>query len=125
MLRLASKIYGMMNFLEQGTYGRIGANGLTAIKERQYERARELTPGILRSFEVIEAVLRGQPRRQFFIFPPPCLRFVGASDAALEQPRQGSGGFLHRLVGRPWRDQGSLCGRSPSGSVRPLRARRS
>ena len=82
-----------MNFLEQGTYGRIGANGLTAIKERQYERARELTPGILRSFEVIEAVLRGQPRRQFFIFPPPCLRFVGASDAALEQPRQGSGGF--------------------------------
>ena len=31
-LGTASKIYGMMNFFEQGTYGRIGANGLTAIK---------------------------------------------------------------------------------------------
>ena len=65
------------------------ALGQVSIKERQYERARELTIGILRSFEVIEAVLRDQPWRQFFIFPPPCLRFVGASDAALEQPRQG------------------------------------
>ena len=36
----ASKIYGMMNFLEQGTYGRIGANGLTATKKRQYEVGR-------------------------------------------------------------------------------------
>ena len=45
------------------------------------------------SFEVIEVVLRDKSRRQFFIFPPPCLRFVGASDVALERPKQGTGGF--------------------------------
>ena len=96
----ASKIYGMMNFLEQGTYGRIGAQGLAPIKERQYEKGSVLTTRILKSFEVIEAILRDKPKRQFFIFPPPCLRFVGASDAALECPGQGTGGFC--IV---WMDQ--------------------
>eukprot|EP00435_Cladocopium_sp_Y103_P069933 s345_g34.t1 len=55
---VTSKIYGIMNFLEQGTYGRIGTNGLVAIKERQYEKARRLTPPSLHSFEVIQAALR-------------------------------------------------------------------
>ena len=89
----ASKIYGMMNFLEQGTFGRIGAQGLSPIKERQYERERHLTPQILSSFDVILTILRDKPRRRFEIFPKPCLRFVGASDAALEQPKEGTGGF--------------------------------
>ena len=89
----ASKIYGMINFRQQGTYGRIGANGLTPITKRQYEKGTSLTVQILTSFEVIEVVLRDKSRRQFFIFPPPCLRFAGASDVALERPKQGTGGF--------------------------------
>jgi hypothetical protein len=59
----ASKIYGMINFRQQGTYGRIGANGLTPIKERQYEKGTSLTVQILTSFEVIEVLLRDKSRR--------------------------------------------------------------
>ena len=89
----AAKIYGMMNFLEQGTFGRIGAQGLSSIKERQFERVRHLTPQILSSFDVILAILRDKPRRRLEIFPRPCLRFVGTSDATLERPKEGTGGF--------------------------------
>ena len=52
------------------TYGRIGAHGLTPIKERQYEKGHALTTRILKRFEVIEAILRDKPKRQFFIFHP-------------------------------------------------------
>ena len=89
----AAKLYGMMNFLEQGTFGRIGAQGLSSIKERQIERERHLTPQILSSFDVILAILRDKPRRRLEIFPRPCLRFVGTSDATLERPKEGTGGF--------------------------------
>ena len=43
---VASKIHGMMNFLEQVTYGRIGANGLATIKERHYQRTHWITQQI-------------------------------------------------------------------------------
>ncbi|CAE7218895.1 FCPB [Symbiodinium sp. CCMP2592] len=91
---LASKLYGMLNFLEQGVYGRIGTGGIGALKERQYEAARELTPAIRSSFEVIRAILALRPRRSVEVLPSPCARFVAASDAAEDEPRKGTGGFL-------------------------------
>ena len=47
----ASKLYGMLNFLEQGMYGRLGCAGLAAIKARQTERNRDLTPELQRNFD--------------------------------------------------------------------------
>ncbi|CAE7417046.1 unnamed protein product [Symbiodinium sp. CCMP2592] len=91
---LASKLYGMLNFLEQGVYGRIGTGGIGALKERQYEAARELTPAVRSSFEVIRAILALRPRRSVEVLPSPCARFVAASDAAEDEPRKGTGGFL-------------------------------
>eukprot|EP00439_Symbiodinium_sp_Y106_P025386 s3674_g3.t1 len=35
---VASKLYGMLNFLELGMFGRVGAGGLAAIKDRQMDK---------------------------------------------------------------------------------------
>eukprot|EP00435_Cladocopium_sp_Y103_P058656 s309_g20.t1 len=48
---VASKLYGIANFLEQGIYGRVRYGGLMAIKLRQNEPSVELTPEILACFE--------------------------------------------------------------------------
>ena len=78
----SSKLYGMLNFLEQGIYGRLGCAGLAAIKARQTERVRDLTPELQRNFDVIHSILRHRPCRE------------------LPAPKQGTGGFL--IV---WHDQ--------------------
>lgn len=91
---VASKLYGMANFFEMGVYGRVGCGGLAAIKARQYERTTIVTPAIHTCFEVLRAVIRSQPRREFEVLPHKHARFCAASDAALEVPRAGSGGFL-------------------------------
>ncbi|CAE7754857.1 FCPB, partial [Symbiodinium necroappetens] len=90
---LAAKNYGTCNFLEQGMYGRVGASGLRAIRERADEGGRELTPPILSCFALIRAVLAARPERQFDILPRVWPRFLAASDAAEDDPGQGSGGF--------------------------------
>lgn len=90
----AAKLYGIANFFEQGIYGRVGCGGLAAIKERQYEKGMFLTPAIISSFEVLEAVVKSRPSRLFEVLPADPLRFCIASDAALEAPLQGTGGFV-------------------------------
>ena len=90
----AAKLYGIAIFFEQGIYGRVGCGGLASIKERQYERGSGLTPAIIASFDVLEAVVRSKPSRVFEVLPRPALRFCVASDAALETPFQGTGGFV-------------------------------
>ena len=90
----ASKLYGVANFFEMGVWGRVGCGGLAAIKARQQEHTGELTPEILHSFEVLEAVISLKPCRHLYVRPLPHPRFIAASDAALEAPGQGSGGFL-------------------------------
>ena len=89
----AAKLYGILNFLEQGIYGRVGCGGLSGMKGRQYEQDANLTPSILTCFEVVQAVLQSKPRRVFHVLPSCPNRFCVASDAALEAPRQGTGGF--------------------------------
>lgn len=91
---VASKIYGLANFFEQGVFGRVGAGGLHAIKERQYERSSALSKDVLQCFQILKSVLQFQPRRQFPVLGLPHHRFCAASDAALESPGQGTGGFL-------------------------------
>ena len=91
---LAAKIYGLANFLEMGVYGRVGCGGLGSTKMRQAERSSELTEPIKASLELLEAVFATQPWRVLPVLPVPCERFVIASDAALESPRLGTGGFL-------------------------------
>ena len=66
---LAAKVYGTCNFLEQGMYGRVGAGGLRAIRERADQGGRELTPPILACFSLIRAVLSARPEREFDIVP--------------------------------------------------------
>eukprot|EP00435_Cladocopium_sp_Y103_P060929 s497_g22.t1 len=89
----AAKLYGVANFLEQGIYGRVGYGGLMAIKARQDEANTALTPEICACFEVIEAVMRFSPKREFSILPFYGERFLAASDAAIEEDTGGSGGF--------------------------------
>ena len=91
----ASKIHGMMNFLEQGIYGRIGCSGLQVIKARQQEAARRhLSPAIHESLTLIRTVLQLRRARVTEVIHPSVQRFVVASDAALETPFEGTGGFL-------------------------------
>ena len=90
----AAKLYGIANFFEQGIYGRVGCGGLAAIKERQYEKGTIVTSEIDACFSVLEALIRARPKRLFHTLPSYPSRFCVASDAALETPGQGSGGFL-------------------------------
>ena len=96
----ASKLYGLTNFLEQGIYGRVGYGGLMAIKDRQDESTTMLTDEIAACFEVIEAVMRFEPKREYPVFPLQQLRFLAASDAAVEADNPGSGGF-HLIFFQP------------------------
>ena len=64
-----------------------------AIKARQDEATTALTPEIEACFEVIEAVMRFQPKREFPVLHLDHLRFLAASDAAVEADNPGSGGF--------------------------------
>ena len=49
---------------------------------------------LMQCFQIVQSVLRLQPRRQFPVLCLPHSRFCAASDAALESPGQGTGGFL-------------------------------
>ena len=46
---------------------RAGCGGLSAIKARQQERMGELTPAILHSFEVLEAIISLKPCRHLYV----------------------------------------------------------
>jgi len=92
-LAVASKFYGIANFLEQGIYGRVGYGGLMAIKARQDEKTTAMAPEIEECFEVIEAVMRFEPKSEFAVFPLQQTRSLAASDAAVEADNPGSGGF--------------------------------
>ena len=73
----------VMNFLEQGIYGRVGCAGLASLNHRQHERSIDLTLDIRQS-ELILAVLSVRP---------PCRWFIAASDAVEEVPQGGAGSF--------------------------------
>ena len=91
----ASKLFGCVTFLDQAVFSRVARSGLNAIKDRQYhETDTHLTPGLVKSFQIIRAILMMQPKRsihtRLYIQP----RMFGAADAAQEPTIGGSGGFL-------------------------------
>jgi hypothetical protein len=91
---VASKLYGCASFFGQGIFGKLGRAGLQALKDRQYEGGEAITPGIKPSFAMIEALVRDQPEREHYVGVQLVDRFLVASDDALEEPRQGTGGYL-------------------------------
>ena len=91
---VAAKLYGIANFFELGVWGRIGCGGLAPIKHRQQERSAELTEELRQSFDLLRTVITTRPSHHIEIWPHAGLRFLAASDAALESPGQGTGGFL-------------------------------
>ena len=81
----ASKLYGLANFFKLGVFGRVGCSGLNAIKDRQAEKETWLTPAI-RGSQQTHAGGRGDLARGAAL--------LCRSDAALEAPMCGTGGFL-------------------------------
>ncbi|CAE7815805.1 unnamed protein product [Symbiodinium sp. CCMP2592] len=78
----ASKMFGLLNFLGQGIYGRVGRGGLAALADRQQSSDSHLTQELRDCFQVVKAIVAMKPCRQFWVVAPP------------EAPRQGTGGFL-------------------------------
>ncbi|MCR9103619.1 MAG: hypothetical protein NXI25_26980, partial [bacterium] len=83
----------MVNFLEHGLFGRIGLGEIQALKEHQYGGSSKVNASLLGAFDVLEAIISMRPRRELMVLPMDVPRVVAASDAALEAPRQGSGGY--------------------------------
>ena len=90
---VASKPYGVANFIETGMYARIGRAGLWAIKDRQKETTFDITPSISLSFELLSDLFKLMPQREYLLWRGTLRRAVTASDAAYEGGR-GSAGFL-------------------------------
>ncbi|CAE7039628.1 unnamed protein product [Symbiodinium sp. CCMP2592] len=88
--RIVSKLYGILNFFEQGVY----SGSLWAIKERQNEASTALTQDLAANFRYVRAIIRARPERLLAVISLPCDRFVAASDAAEEPATGGTGGFL-------------------------------
>ena len=80
-----------------------------AVKDRQDESVNTLTEEIAACFEVIEAVMRFEPKREFPVFPLQQLRFLAASDAAVEADNPGSFS-LHIFPTRRITNPSQFCG---------------
>ena len=92
---MASKLYGVANFIETGMYARIGRAGLWAIKDRQKEGVFEITHPISLSFELLSDLFKLRPQREYLLWGGALRRAVTASDAAYEmESGKGSAGFL-------------------------------
>ena len=70
--------------------------GLAAIKDRHYERTVNIHPQLEASLTLLEAVVQEQPKREARVWQEVAERFVEASDASLERPFAGAGGFAAR-----------------------------
>lgn len=53
----ASKLYGTLNFLEPGVFGRAGCGGLQPFKDHQYGTGVKVCARLIKCFEVVESVL--------------------------------------------------------------------
>ena len=91
---LAAKLFGCLGFLNTGCFGKLGRSGLSPLKERQYSRDTALTEDLSRSFVTIKSLLALRPERELPLQPGSQQRYLAASDAAQDEPRQGSAGLL-------------------------------
>ena len=91
---LAAKLFGCLGFLNTGCFGKLGRSGLSSLKERQYSHDTALTENLYRSFTTIKSLLALKPERELPLQPGSQQRYLAASDAAHNKPRQGSAGLL-------------------------------
>ena len=91
---LAAKLFGCLGFLTTGCFGKLGRSGLHSIKDRQYSSQVVMTPEIEQSFARIRALLQLKPERELPLNPVRQHRYLAASDAAQDRPREGSAGVL-------------------------------
>ena len=91
---LAAKLFGCLGFLSTGCFGKLGGSGLHSIKERQYSSQVVTTPEISQSFDRVRALLQLKPERELPLSPVKQRRYLAASDAAQDLPREGSAGVL-------------------------------
>ena len=91
---LAAKLFGCLGFLNTGCFGKLGRSGLSPLTERQYSHDMALTEDLSRSFVTIKSLLALKPERELPLQPGSQQRYLAASDAAQDEPRQGSVGLL-------------------------------
>jgi len=93
---VAAKLYGCLNFLGHGCWGKVGRSGLVALQERQAckQGPFPLTEDLMDSLQLIRALLALKPSRHYDMQPSSSGRFLAASDAAQDAPRDGSAGCL-------------------------------
>ena len=89
----ASKLYGIVNFLALGMFGRVGQAGLNAIKDRVHESTWEVTPKLAEAFAFLHDVFKLRPVREYTLFEADAHRVLMASDASYEDG-VGKAGFL-------------------------------
>ena len=91
---LASKLFGCLGFLDQGTFGRMARAGLNSLKERQYMQDCTLTTELRDTFVLVRALLEVKPCRQVQLDSSWYTHVTVASDASQDMPRQGKAGTL-------------------------------
>ena len=93
---IAAKLYGCLNFLGHGCWGKVGRSGLLALQERQTSKQGPfpLTDEIASSLQLVPALLSLRPCRHYDLQPSSQQRFVAALDAAQDAPQEGSAGCL-------------------------------
>lgn len=93
---IAAKLYGCLNFLGHGCWAKVGRSGLVALQERQTCKKGPfpLTEELAASLQLIRSLLALKPSRHYDLEPSTSSRFVAASDAAQDAPREGSAGCL-------------------------------
>ena len=90
----ASKLFGCLTFLTTGCYGKLGRAGLNVLKERQYSTETLVDGALEGALTRILGLLKLQPHRELPMIPLGMQRVIVASDAAQDEPRQGSAGSL-------------------------------
>ena len=90
----ASKLFGCLTFLTTGCYGKLGRAGLNEIKNRQYSSETMVDSNLQTALQRLLGLFRLQPHRELPMMPLGMRRVIVASDAAQDEPRQGSAGAL-------------------------------
>ena len=103
---MASKVYGMWNFLETGLWGHLGRAGLIHLRRRMYIDTPPfcINEGLAKMIRMFAALLSAEIKREYRVQPsvgPRLPRFLAASDAAADTPSRPTGGFLIHLLPGP------------------------
>ena len=91
---VASKLYGVSNFIETGMFGRIGRAGLWTMKDRQKGTVFELTPPMNLPFGLLSNLFKLRPQREYLLWDSTMRRATTTSDAAYEIAKAAQASWL-------------------------------